>query len=393
MIPTNGRTAGTSEIPPSAPGDAGPRVPPLAPSLSGPSASSALAKLLVLIRTEPPPGLSHEITVLRTALAEAVETFVRECSATEASERVVYLAPRRETFSEAEKEELEAIAAKYPRFVLVFRDPETSLITLQEAVRDALRTEAVGVRRDALEAVQKGNVEMAEAWIGSLGNYAPYKHSVTSPVSEGVRGILEGAAASGETWKEPKDFDHVVTVATLGKRIAVAKTAPYRVSGLIPQNGLVIVVGDSGIGKSAFLYQLGVCVATGKPFLGHPVEKGRVLLFDGENAPVQSYNLIQQLQQHLAIEEVSRDFLLYNRNDPHPKFGQTGEIVPNLVEGGRAAVLKPGSLRESSKPFTTKENRREETISHSGFREATASQPQRPHPPAQPKLPTHAALG
>ena len=35
------------------------------------------------------------------------------------------------------------------------------------------------------------------------------------------------------------------------------------------------------------------------------------------------------------------------------------EIVPNLVEGGRAAVLKPGSLRESSKPFTTKENRRE----------------------------------
>ena len=33
------------------------------------------------------------------------------------------------------------------------------------------------------------------------------------------------------------------------------------------------------------------------------------------------------------------------------------EIVPNLVEGGRAAVLKPGSLRESSKPFTTKEGR------------------------------------
>ena len=27
-------------------------------------------------------------------------------------------------------------------------------------------------------------------------------------------------------------------------------------------------------------------------------------------------------------------------------------IVPNLVEGGRAAVLKPGSLRESSKPLT-----------------------------------------
>jgi len=28
------------------------------------------------------------------------------------------------------------------------------------------------------------------------------------------------------------------------------------------------------------------------------------------------------------------------------------EIVPNLVEGGRAAVLKPGSLRESSKSLT-----------------------------------------
>ena len=69
------------------------------------------------------------------------------------------------------------------------------------------------------------------------------------------------------------------------------------------------------------------------------------------------------------------------------------EIVPNLVEGGRAAVLKLGSLRESSKPFTTKENRREETISHSRFRKATASQPPRSHSPAQPKRAAHAALG
>ena len=31
----------------------------------------------------------------------------------------------------------------------------------------------------------------------------------------------------------------------------------------------------------------------------------------------------------------------------------------------RAAVLKLGSLRESSKPLTTKENRREETVPYS----------------------------
>ena len=73
--------------------------------------------------------------------------------------------------------------------------------------------------------------------------------------------------------------------------------------------------------------------------------------------------------------------------------GMAREIVPNLVEGGRAAVLKLGSLRESSKPFTTKENRREETISHSRFRKATASQPPRSHSPAQPKRAAHAALG
>ena len=69
------------------------------------------------------------------------------------------------------------------------------------------------------------------------------------------------------------------------------------------------------------------------------------------------------------------------------------EIVPNLVEGGRAAVLKLGSLRESSKPFTTKENRREETVPHSRFLKTAARQPRPAHSPAQPKRAAHAAAG
>ena len=47
--------------------------------------------------------------------------------------------------------------------------------------------------------------------------------------------------------------------------------------------GVGILAAREKAGKSWFCYQLGACVANGKPFLGHQVQMGSVLYFDFEN--------------------------------------------------------------------------------------------------------------
>src|SRR5579859_235175 len=52
----------------------------------------------------------------------------------------------------------------------------------------------------------------------------------------------------------------------------------HLVQGLIPPRSVNILVGDSGIGKSPLVYQLGLAVASGTPFLDLPVTPAKVLL-------------------------------------------------------------------------------------------------------------------
>src|SRR5215469_15973162 len=60
------------------------------------------------------------------------------------------------------------------------------------------------------------------------------------------------------------------------ERECAAQPSAYVVDTLIAEASVCIAVGDSGLGKSPWAYQLGMCVASGKPFLGHPVKQGRV---------------------------------------------------------------------------------------------------------------------
>jgi hypothetical protein len=57
----------------------------------------------------------------------------------------------------------------------------------------------------------------------------------------------------------------------------------YLVEGFLPADEVHVAVGDSGLGKTPWAYQLGLCVATGKPFLGYRTHQGRVLYLDLEN--------------------------------------------------------------------------------------------------------------
>src|SRR6267378_453500 len=91
------------------------------------------------------------------------------------------------------------------------------------------------------------------------------------------------AAARGLTGDtSPLPARSFVTLREL-EQLCQEQPASYVVEGLLPADDVHVAVGDSGLGKTPWAYQLGLCVAAGMPFLGHPVRESRVLYYDLEN--------------------------------------------------------------------------------------------------------------
>jgi predicted ATP-dependent serine protease len=107
----------------------------------------------------------------------------------------------------------------------------------------------------------------------------------------------------------------VYNIAQLKSFNAKAAKQQYLVDGFIGQQSLTLAVGDSNLGKSPFLYQMAVCVASGVPFLGMPVKQGPVLYMDAENSTLQVENLVTTLSDYLKLPEVPPDLYLFNKNN------------------------------------------------------------------------------
>ena len=99
------------------------------------------------------------------------------------------------------------------------------------------------------------------------------------------------------------------------ERLCAAQPSAYVVETLIPEASVCIAAGDSGLGKSPWAYQLGMCVASGTPFLGHPVTQGRVLYVDLENGRDGILEVTRALAKHLGTVELPKDFYLLTERD------------------------------------------------------------------------------
>jgi hypothetical protein len=109
------------------------------------------------------------------------------------------------------------------------------------------------------------------------------------------------------------------------------RPANYIVDGFLPADDVHVAVGDSGLGKTAWAYQLGLCVATGVPFLGMNVQQGRVLYVDMENGREEILNVSQSLCTHLGIEPFPGDFLCGEGCDKDSLFAAVAQFRPSLV--------------------------------------------------------------
>ena len=104
----------------------------------------------------------------------------------------------------------------------------------------------------------------------------------------------------------------------------------FLVQDFLPAKSIGIMAGESTIGKSPLICQLGLCVAAGLPFLGMPTEQGPVLYFDLENSLLDCKSMRDSIKQFLDLVETPQDFLLM-QEPPRDLEHWVDEVKPKLV--------------------------------------------------------------
>ena len=122
------------------------------------------------------------------------------------------------------------------------------------------------------------------------------------------------------------------------ERLCAEEPSAHVVEALIPEASICLAAGDSGLGKSAWAYQLGMCVASSKPFLGHSVKQGPVLYIDLENGREGILGVTRALAKHLGVADLPKDFLLLSERD-------NLYALSSIVAEYRPALVVVDSLR------------------------------------------------
>jgi len=144
------------------------------------------------------------------------------------------------------------------------------------------------------------------------------------------------SAYEGKGQRESGRYE-AITLEELATREDLA--VEWCVDGLIPQGGRVLLVGDPGVGKTWLLASLALCVASGKPWLGHfETMKGPVVVIDEENGLAvlrERYCLLAdglELPTSSDVHLVAGQGLdLCKRADVDSLLDLLGEIGPSLL--------------------------------------------------------------
>jgi hypothetical protein len=108
--------------------------------------------------------------------------------------------------------------------------------------------------------------------------------------------------ADYELWRASRgaqEDPRLLTHAAL-KAVRSATPRPEIVEGLIPENSVNILVGDSGLGKTPFVVQLAVCIALGVDFLRQKTVQTKVMMVDYENTEA-LVDVVGQICEHLKL--------------------------------------------------------------------------------------------
>jgi AAA domain len=112
-----------------------------------------------------------------------------------------------------------------------------------------------------------------------------------------------------------------------------ADAVPDLVAGYLPSVGYNIMIGESGLGKSPLLVQLGICVAMGLPFLRMPTTRAKVLMVDYENH-TQLDGMISTISKFLNVDREELGQWLEVLND-----GDAAYVVAQAKDYGAGLIL------------------------------------------------------
>ena len=86
----------------------------------------------------------------------------------------------------------------------------------------------------------------------------------------------------------------------------------FLVEDLIFDRSVNLAVGDSGLGKSAVVCQLGGCVAAALPFFAHSVQRGPVIYLDGESPLREFEEVLETISRFLGLSRAPENFYAFN---------------------------------------------------------------------------------
>ena len=134
------------------------------------------------------------------------------------------------------------------------------------------------------------------------------------------------------------------TADSLRIRAQEIGASSYLIERVLPARSLSILLGDSGLGKSPWAYQAGMCVAAGVPFLGLETVKGAVVIADFENGIGDMCELTERISRYLGLPAPPEELYLWSLNDCTPQYGKLGHTLHEMLREVRPALAIVDSL-------------------------------------------------
>lgn len=166
--------------------------------------------------------------------------------------------------------------------------------------------------------------------------------ALLSPEENSGNQIVEASESSLST------IHRILTPEALNRLCEEDKRTEFLVEDILPRRSIAVIGGDSGIGKSPWIYMLGICVAEGRPFAGHHSQRERVLYYDLENSSHDSRRVRDAVLKFLALENLPENFHI--KLDP-PE-GMAG--LEKDIEALRPGLVIIDTLREFNPEATDK---------------------------------------
>lgn len=203
--------------------------------------------------------------------------------------------------------------------------------------------------RQAAAALTSPRFGIVSAAIGD-GDILPDQHLLDASKSED-KGFLESFADAGAVIEpgapalEPVSEKKLRSLGVLwpdeiDRLCAEQQRVDFLVEDFLPPTSLAIAAGESTIGKSPLLCQLGLCVAAGVPFLGLSTRRARVLYLDLENSLRDGRTMRDSIVKLLRLDKAPFNFLVVSE-PPADLDSLIKEVRPRLVMIDSLRAFRP----------------------------------------------------